>query len=94
MVVVAVVLVLVDLATTLIGVRMAGPDIEANGLHHRLLARHGVVAFTLVYLAGAGLMVLLLAQVDGALVGVVGVLTLVAVNNLVALVRVRRSRRR
>ncbi|MCU0272588.1 MAG: hypothetical protein MUE34_05080 [Acidimicrobiales bacterium] len=79
---IAVVLIAVDLVTTLVGVRMAGPDIEANAIHRRLMERHGVVVFAV------------LSRFEGGLAGMVGVLVLIAANNLYGLTRLRRSRSR
>jgi 1,4-dihydroxy-2-naphthoate octaprenyltransferase len=89
---IAVVLIAVDLVTTLVGVRMAGPDIEANAIHRRLMERHGVVVFAVSYLAGAAVLVLVLSRFEGGLAGMVGVLVLIAANNLYGLTRLRRSR--
>jgi uncharacterized membrane protein YqjE len=73
---------------------MAGPDIEANEIHRRVMERHGVAAFALGYLAIMTVLVLVALQFEGALAGMVGVLVLIAVNNLYGLARLRRSRRR
>ena len=42
---IAVILALIDLFTTLFGVRIAGPDSESNGMHRIVLTRGGPVVF-------------------------------------------------
>lgn len=91
---IAIVLIAVDLVTTLIGVRIAGPDIEANEIHRRVMERHGVAGFALGYLAIMTALVLVALQFEGALAGMVGVLVLIAVNNLYGLSRLHRARSR
>jgi len=91
---IALVLIAVDLVTTLIGVRIAGSEIEANTIHRRVMERHGVAVFALGYLAVMTVLVLVAVQFEGALAGMVGVFVLIALNNLYGLTRLRRSRRR
>ena len=43
---IAVILALIDLFTTLFGVRIAGPDSESNGMHRIVLTRGGPVVFS------------------------------------------------
>jgi hypothetical protein len=89
---IAVILALIDLVTTLIGVRIAGVDSESNGMHRIILTRGGPVVFSLVYLAGATVLIAGAHRL-GALASVVAVLVLVALNNLYALLRLRAARR-
>lgn len=89
---IAIILVLIDLFTTLLGVRMAGVDAESNGMHRAVLARGGPVVFSLVYLAGAAVLIGVAHRV-GALAGVAAVFVLVALNNVYALWRLRAARR-
>jgi len=86
---IAVALALADLALTLVGVRMAGSDIEANPLWRKVIARRGVPAFVIAYLAIAGAIIFLaFAWGQEALVGMVSVIALVVLNNLYVLARI------
>jgi hypothetical protein len=78
-------LLLADLVTTLIGVHLAGPDVEANPVWQWVLARRGPVLYAAAYAAVAGVLLLLLSWI-----GMAAVLALVAVNNLIALFRLLR----
>jgi hypothetical protein len=85
---IAIALALADLATTLVGVRMAGSESEDNPLWRRVIARRGAPAFAIAYLAGAGSIVLLASWLgQEALLGLVAVLALVVLNNLYAIAR-------
>jgi hypothetical protein len=85
-------LALLDLVTTVIGVRMAGAAIEENGFHRAVIARAGVTGFVLVYVAGVAALIAVLNHFD-ALISLVAVLLLTVLNNGYALLRLRRSRR-
>ncbi|MCA2990008.1 hypothetical protein [Gemmatimonas sp.] len=85
-------LALLDLVTTVIGVRMAGAAIEANGFHRAVIARAGLTGFVLVYVAGVAGLIAMLDRLD-ALIGLVAVLLLTVLNNGYALLRLWRSRR-
>lgn len=79
----AVALLVADLVTTLVGIRMAGPDAEDNPLWRRLIARYGRAAFCAAYLAVMGTVVLGASQADdSALAGIVAVLVLIVASNL------------
>ena len=82
----AVALMFADLATTLVGIRLAGPGAEDNPVWHRWIARHGLPAFVLGYVAVMGAIVYL-ASLGGppALAGLVAVLALTVLNNLYVL---------
>lgn len=84
----AVALMLADLVTTLLGIRIAGPDGEDNPLWRGLIRRHGIAAFVVVH-AAVMTAILFAASLagDAALAGVVAVFALVVINNLVALWR-------
>jgi hypothetical protein len=81
-----------DLVTTLVGIRAAGPEAEWNGLHRAVIVRYGLVGFGALYLAGATALVVVGAR-TGALIGIVPVLAIVVVNNAAQLLRLWRSRR-
>lgn len=84
-------LLLADLVTTLIGVHLAGPDVEANPVWQWVLARRGPVLYAAAYAAVAGVLLLLLSWLgQEALIGMAAVLALVAVNNLIALFQLLR----
>jgi hypothetical protein len=85
-------LALLDLITTVIGVRLAGAAIEDHGLHRAVIARAGVTGFVVVYVAGAAVLITVLNHFD-ALAGFVAVLLLTVLNNAYALMRLRASRR-
>lgn len=79
----AVVLLLTDLVSTLVGIRLAGPDAEDNPLWRRLIARYGLAAFVVAYLAVMAATVFAASLAgDAALAGFVAVLALVVSNNL------------
>jgi hypothetical protein len=88
----AVGLVLADLATTVIGVRVAGADIESNTIHAGVVERFGIGAFVVFYVAAAAVLVTALAWL-GALIGLIAVMAIVVVNNLYALYRLHTHRR-
>ena len=88
MLAVAVMLILADLVTTLIGIHLAGPGAEDNRLWRQLIARWGRLAFAAAYLTVMGGIVFAASLVgDGALAGFVAVLALVALNNIYTLWR-------
>ena len=88
----AVGLVLADLVTTVIGIRIAGADIEANTIHAGVVKRFGIGAFAAFYVAVAAVLIAVLAWLGG-LIGLIAVMTIVVVNNLYALYRLRVARR-
>ena len=93
MLVVAVMLILADLVTTLIGIRIARPDAEDNPLWRQLITRWGRLAFAAAHLTVMGGIVLAASLLgDGALAGFVAVLALVVLNNLYVLWRLRKRR--
>jgi hypothetical protein len=57
LVIVTITLFALDLGTTLVGIRVAGPDVEDNGIHRAVIGRFGVVGFLVVYAAVAGLLI-------------------------------------
>jgi hypothetical protein len=85
---IAVILVLADLITTLVGFRLSSTDGEANPLWRAVIAKYGIGVFALTYLAGMGL-IIALSSLAGptALAGLVAGLGLVVLNNLYALAR-------
>jgi hypothetical protein len=85
---IAVILVLADLITTLVGFRLSSTDSEANPLWRAVIAKYGIGVFALTYLAGMGL-IIALSSLAGptALAGLVAGLGLVVLNNLYALAR-------
>jgi hypothetical protein len=84
---VAILLVALDLLTTLVAVHLCGPGVEANGFYARLIGRHGVLSFSFIYLASMGVVLALSALFDGLLIGFASVLFVVVLNNLYALWR-------
>lgn len=92
-VVIAICLVLADYATTVVGIRLAGPDIEANPLYSAIVRRFGLVVYSVVYLMIAGVLITVFASL-GVLIGLIAAFTLVVANNLYALYHVRITRRR
>ena len=88
----AVGLVLADLATTVIGIRAAGADIEANPIHAGVVKRFGIGAYAAFYVIVAAVLIGVLAWLGG-LIGLIAVLTIVVVNNLCALYRLHTRRR-
>jgi hypothetical protein len=85
---IAVILALADLITTLIGVRLAGADGESNPLWRRLIAKHGVAAYSAAYLGLAGVLIFVFAKIGPeALWGYAACMTFVLANNLYAIVR-------
>lgn len=85
---IAVILVLADLITTLVGFRLSSTDGEANPLWRAVIAKYGIGVFALTYLAGMGLIIALLSLAGPtALAGLVAGLGLVVLNNLYALAR-------
>ncbi len=80
LVIVTIALFALDLGTTLVGIRVAGPDVEDNGIHRAVIRRFGVVGFVVVYAAMASLLIavcgwtspLLLVGLAAGLVPVVG----------------------
>jgi len=84
---VAIVLVGLDLLTTLIAVHSCGPGVESNGLYARLICRFGVLPFSFFYLACMGIALALPTFLGGLLIGFASVLLLVVLNNLFALWR-------
>lgn len=93
LIITVVALILADLGTTLLGIRIAGPGAEDNPIWRRLLKRHGVAGFVVVYAAvmGAILFAASLAG-DGALAGLAAVFAIVVLNNLVGLWRLTAPR--
>jgi hypothetical protein len=83
-------LALADLATTLVGVRMVGPEGEVNPWYRAVLRRYGAGGFCVVYL-GVWTALIGVATLDRYLmVGLTAALALIVLNNLVALARLRR----
>ncbi len=93
LVVLAVGLVVADLVTTLIGLRIAGPEGETNGFHRRVIVRWGPGVFAIVYLAIAAAVISFTVWIGG-LVGMVPVMAVVVANNVFQLLRWARSRGR
>ncbi len=92
---IAVALLLADLLTTLVGVRIAGPDAEDNTLWRRLMRRHGLAAFCIAYLAVMAAVVFAASLAgDSALAGFVAVLALVVSSNLHQLWKLTSRRKR
>lgn len=88
---IAVILALADLITTLVGFRLSSTDGEANPLWRAVIARYGVGVFALTYLAGMGLIIALVSLAGSdAVAGLVAGLGLVVLNNLYALARILR----
>ena len=88
---IAVILALADLITTLVGFRLSSADGEANPLWRSVIARYGIGVFALAYLAGMGLILALVSLAGtNALAGLVAGLGLVVLNNLYALARILR----
>jgi hypothetical protein len=88
MLTVAVMLVLADLATTLLGIRIAGADGEDNPLWRGIIRRHGLAAYVAAY-AAVMTAILFAASLagDAALAALAAVFALVVLNNLLALWR-------
>jgi hypothetical protein len=85
---IAIALIGVDFVTTLVGVRLAGSDIEANVIWRRVFARFGPFGFSIGYVVCAATIVFACSWLgDEALVGLIACLSLVALNNCYALVR-------
>lgn len=80
-------LALADLLTTVLAVRLLGPDIESNTMYVYLIRRHGLLAFSLTYLAAIGLILLIASKLDGLLVGFVSALLVVVIINVFVLLR-------
>lgn len=81
-------LILADLGTTLLGIRIAGPDGEDNPLWRRLIRRRGLAAFVVVYAAAmSAILVAASLAGEGALAGLAAVFAIVVIHNVVALWR-------
>lgn len=93
MLTVAVMLVLADLATTLLGIRIAGADGEDNPLWRGIIRRHGLAAYVAAY-AAVMTAILFAASLagDAALAALAAVFALVVLNNLLALWRLTAPR--
>lgn len=79
----AVLLLLADLVTTLVGIRFAGPDAEDNPLWRSLTARHGLRTFVAGHLAIMAAIVFAASRSgDAAIAGWVAFMALVVANNL------------
>jgi hypothetical protein len=83
-------LALVDLATTLIGVRLFGSGIEANPVHRAVLRRFGAKWFCLFYAVVAVALLRLCAVDEYLLIGLSSGLALAVLNNLRILGGLRR----
>ena len=84
---VAILLVALDLLTTLVAVHACGPGVESNGFYARIIGRYGVLPFSLCYLASMGIVLALSTLLDGLLIGFGSVLVVVVLNNLFSLWR-------
>ena len=84
---VAILLVALDLLTTLAAVHSCGPGVESNGLYARIIGRYGVLPFSFFYLASMGIVLALSTLLEGLLIGFASVLLVVVLNNLFALWR-------
>jgi hypothetical protein len=88
---IAVILALADLITTLIGVRLAGAEGESNPLWRRLIAKYGVAAYSAAYLGLAGVLIFVFAKIGPeALWGYAACMALVVATNLYAIARLLR----
>lgn len=83
----AVALALADLLVTLIAIKKAGADVEANLIHNAIISRYGLVGFSFAYIIGAGLLIYIFSRDNQFLVGMVAVLGLLFLNNIIALIR-------
>ena len=84
-------LLLTDLITTLIAIKLSGSDVESNPIHSMIIAKYGIVGFGLSYALIGGLLLFFFARNDQLLVGFIASLILVSINNAYALLRLFHS---
>jgi hypothetical protein len=82
-----------DLVSTLVGIRIAGPEGETNPLYRAVIVRFGRLGFAAVYAVIAATLVVVGAR-TGTLLSIAAVLAIVVVNNVFQILRWWRSQRR